>query len=460
MYPVHITRVVFLVLALVMGLVAAPAVAAPYAAIVMDARNGKVLHARSADRRLHPASLTKMMTLYLTFEAVREGRLKLDQRVRVSRHAARQPASKLYLRAGQRVTIRSLIRATAIKSANDAAMVLAEAVGGSQRSFARMMTAKARQLGMRNSVFKNPHGLTQQGHYSTARDMALLGRRLFFDFPKYYNIFQRRSDYAAGKRIWTTNRLLSSYRGADGIKTGYTRAAGYNLVASAQRGEERIIAVIFGGRSSGSRNRKMAELLDLGFKRAPRHARVIKPHNPRVAVGSAPIPMAKPGSRPSALASLAAAVSPKAEAALPLISRRVSSRAPGSSVVPRPKPGNETKVAALASDIPVPRAKPRRVAVAQTAKRRPDAPASDSWAIQVGAYRSESRALAGLVTLGLDTLPVLEEADIGVTKGEGRSGSTYYRIRATGLTAGKSRRACRDLKALGHACARIAPGSW
>ncbi|MEL6792656.1 MAG: D-alanyl-D-alanine carboxypeptidase family protein, partial [Pseudomonadota bacterium] len=208
--------------------------AAPYAALVMDARNGEVLHARSADRKLHPASLTKMMTLYLAFEAIKSGKISLDQRVRVSRHASRQVPSKMYLKNGQRVTIRHLIRATAVKSANDAAVALAEAIGGSERAFAQMMTERARRLGMTNTQFRNASGLTATGQYSTARDMAKLGRALFYDFPQYYNLFGRKTTHAMGKTIYNTNRrLLGSYRGADGIKTGYTNAAGFNLVSSA-----------------------------------------------------------------------------------------------------------------------------------------------------------------------------------------------------------------------------------
>ena len=305
---------------------AGAASAAPQASIVMDMRNGEVLYARSADRRLHPASLTKMMTLYLTFKAVEDGKLRLDQKLRVSRHAARQPRSKLYLKRGQRVTVRSLIRATALKSANDAAMVLAEGIGGSQKGFARMMTRMAKRLGMKNTAFKNPHGLTSRGHYSTARDMAVLGRHLFFDFPQYYNIFKRRTDYAAGKRIWSTNRLLSTYPGADGIKTGYTRAAGYNLVASAHRGKKRVIAVQFGAPSSGQRAKKVARLLDIGFSRAKANVRRRAPgytevavatrsRTGRVRVDDAPIPVARPGMQESVMAALAQVLVTPVEAA-------------------------------------------------------------------------------------------------------------------------------------------------
>ena len=312
-------------------LTASPAVAAPEAAIVMDMRNGEVLYSRSADRRLHPASLTKMMTLYLTFQAVREGRLKLDQKVRVSKHAARQPRSKLYLKTGQQVTIRSLIRATAIKSANDAAMVLAETIGGSQRGFARMMTQTAKRLGMDNTAFKNPHGLTARGHYSTARDMALLARHLYYDFPEYYNVFGRRSSVAAGKKIWSTNRLLRTYPGATGLKTGYTRAAGYNLAASAERGGKNIVAVQFGANSSGDRAKKVSRLLDIGFQKAKGNVRTVRPsksgavyasaggsaRHARVTVEDAPLPAERPTMQDSVAAALSEVLVGSAAAATP-----------------------------------------------------------------------------------------------------------------------------------------------
>ncbi|MEL6125852.1 MAG: D-alanyl-D-alanine carboxypeptidase family protein, partial [Pseudomonadota bacterium] len=255
--------------------------AAPYAAIVVDGRNGEVLHSRSADRRLHPASLTKMMTLYVAFEAIKNGEISLDQTVRVSRTASREPPSKLGLRQGQRISIRYLIRAAAIKSANDAATALGEAVSGSERAFAQRMTATARALGMNNTTFRNAHGLTQSGHLSTARDMARLSRHLFYDHAEYYNLFGRTQVNAGVANIRNTNwRLLQNYRGADGIKTGYTRAAGYNLASSAERGQERIIAVIFGGRSSSARYKRMVELLDMGFARAESRVAVVRPQRP------------------------------------------------------------------------------------------------------------------------------------------------------------------------------------
>ncbi|MGR3760555.1 D-alanyl-D-alanine carboxypeptidase family protein [Roseobacteraceae bacterium NS-SX3] len=255
--------------------------AAPYAAMVQDARTGEVLHSRNADTRLHPASLTKMMTLYVAFEAVRNGEITLDTKVRISRNAAAEPPSKLGLKAGQRIAFRYLIRAAAVKSANDAATAIGEALSGSEAAFIRRMNRTAKALGMSRTTFKNAHGLTAKGHLSTARDMTTLGRHILYDYPEYYNLFSRRTADAGIRSVPNTNRrLLAAYRGADGIKTGYTRAAGFNLVASAKRGNERIIATVFGGKSSTSRNAKVAELLDLGFRRAPSHAKLRRPSRP------------------------------------------------------------------------------------------------------------------------------------------------------------------------------------
>ena len=260
---------------------AGSAFAAPYASIVVDARSGEVLSETNADTRLHPASLTKMMTLYIAFEAIENGEITLDTKVRISSHAASRPPSKLGMRAGQQVALRYLIRAAAIKSANDAATAIAEAIEGSEEAFARRMNRTAQALGMTRSTFRNAHGLTQEGHLSTARDMTTLGRHLFFDFPAYYNLFSRITTDAGVKEVANTNRrFLQSYRGADGIKTGYTVAAGFNLTASAERGGKRIIATIFGGNSTATRNAHMAELLDRGFRQAPDRVAVRAPARP------------------------------------------------------------------------------------------------------------------------------------------------------------------------------------
>jgi D-alanyl-D-alanine carboxypeptidase len=243
--------------------------AAPYAAMVMDARSGEIYHADNADTRLHPASLTKMMTLYIAFQAIARGEISLDTEVRISDLAASEPPSRLGLRAGQTIRLRFLLRAAAVKSANDAATAIGEALAGSEAAFAERMNATAAAMGMRNTHFLNMHGLTQQGHYSTAHDMTILGRHMIYDFPQYYNLFSRRTADAGIAQVNNTNRrFLDAYPGADGIKTGFTNAAGYNLVASAERGSVRIIATVFGGTSTANRNARVSDLLDIGFEQA------------------------------------------------------------------------------------------------------------------------------------------------------------------------------------------------
>lgn len=268
-------------LAAIGALLPLTASAAPFAAYVMDGRTGKEIYSQNADARLHPASLTKMMTLYMAFTAIERGQVRLDSRFTVTPHAAGQPPSRLGLRAGQKIELRYLIRAAAVKSANDAATAIGEGLAGSEAKFAQQMTAMARALGMNNSSFRNANGLTQDGHYSSARDMSVLGRRLFYDFPQYYSIFSRRSADAGIATVSSTNRrFLDSYQGADGIKTGYTRAAGFNLTASAQRGSKRIIATVLGGQSTAQRNAVMAQLLDTGFGKAPTQVKEIRPEAP------------------------------------------------------------------------------------------------------------------------------------------------------------------------------------
>lgn len=274
---------------------AGTAQAAPYAAFVMDARNGEVIFARNHDTKLHPASLTKMMTLYVAFEAIKHGEVTLDTQFTVSRRATGTSCVCLGLRPGQRISLRYLLRAAALRSANDASVVIAEGISGSVEAFAERMTRTARAMGMSNTTFRNPHGLTQAGHLSTARDMSILGRQLYFDYPQYFNMFSRRSDDAGVAHVPNTNRrFLDAYQGADGIKTGFTNAAGFNLTASAKRGGKHIIATMFGGTSAAARNSHVAELMDIGFSRAPTRVATRAPRTPgyqgrgTTAVASAP----------------------------------------------------------------------------------------------------------------------------------------------------------------------------
>jgi D-alanyl-D-alanine carboxypeptidase len=273
--------VLILVSALLALIAALPARAAPFAATVMDARTGEILFAVNDTTRLHPASLTKMMTLYVVFEAIQNGEISLDTMVRISRRAASEPPSRLGLREGQRIALRHLIRAAALRSGNDAATAIAEAVSGSVDAFTRRMNRTAAAIGMSQTNFRNAHGLTAARHMSTARDMTILGRQLYFDFPQYYGLFARRSEDAGIATVANTNRrFLDGYSGADGIKTGFTNAAGYNLTAMAERNGVRIIVTVFGGRSVQHRHDQVVQLMDRGFRLAPSRAAVRRPGRP------------------------------------------------------------------------------------------------------------------------------------------------------------------------------------
>ena len=248
-----------------------------YAYVVADARDGKIINSHNSRQIVHPASLTKMMTLYLAFDAIRYGRLKLDQKVIISKNAASEPPSKFWYKPGERVSIRYLIRASAIRSANDAATALGEAISGSEKIFISDMNKAAKKMGMNSTNFLNAHGLTEIGHYSTAKDLLILARRLMLDYPEYFNIFSRLETYASGKTIKNTNyKFLRQYNGASGIKTGYTNAAGHNLAASAKRGEKQLIGIIIGTSSSSERAKKMIGLFDNAFKAIPKRKKLSK----------------------------------------------------------------------------------------------------------------------------------------------------------------------------------------
>ncbi len=240
-----------------------------YAAMVLEAKSGQILYAVNADIRLFPASLVKIMTLYLTFQAIEAGEISPDTLVTISENAAQEPPSRLGLTAGQEIALRYLVQAVAIKSANDAATAIAEAIGGSQEAFVQRMNATAARFGMVNTRFANAAGLSAPRQYATSLDMAILGRQLFLDFPEYFHLFSAPSANAGLKVVRNTNRrFLESYPGADGIMAGYSVAAGFNLVASAHRGCKRVIAVVFGTGSVKRRTDSITSLLDLGLQRA------------------------------------------------------------------------------------------------------------------------------------------------------------------------------------------------
>ncbi len=448
-------------------LVPLSAAAAPYAAMVIDARTGEVLHSRNADTRLHPASLTKMMTLYVAFEAIRNGEITLDTQVRISRHAASEPPSRLGLKSGQRIALRYLIRASAIRSANDAATAIGEAISGSEAAFTKRMTRTAKAMGMSRTTFKNAHGLTQAGHLSTARDMTTLGRHLLYDFPQYYNLFSRRSTNAGVRMVNNTNRrLLAASRGADGIKTGFTRAAGFNLVASAQRGNERIIATVFGGNSSAARNARVAELLDLGFLRAPTHAPLRKPVRPKyvgpgtittplavVVVGAVQKslrPKARPENAPVAVAktevegktNLQAGISAAvAKAAIAI----AEASAPGTTE--GPEAPSDQRPAARPDNLVLVDPEPLQEIVTRLSTS-----GGQHWGINVGRYTSRYRAEKMLLRTALAEMSTLDGSLRKVIQSQRGFDANFM-----GLTRATADLACRRLQARNMSCATIGP---
>jgi D-alanyl-D-alanine carboxypeptidase len=244
---------------------AMPAWAGKYASIVVDLDSAKVLHARDADETRYPASLTKVMTLYLVFDALDAGKLKLNERMPVSKAASRQQPSKLGLRAGSTIKVEDAIRALVTKSANDVAVVFAEKLGGSESKFAAKMNAKAKELGLQHTTFKNASGLPNKHQVTTARDMAKLAEAMFLDHKDRYNYFSLPSFTWNKRRYENHNTLLKKVKGVDGIKTGYTNASGYNLMASAERNGHRVIAVMMGGTTGRSRDAHVADLLEAAF---------------------------------------------------------------------------------------------------------------------------------------------------------------------------------------------------
>lgn len=499
--PGQIARIVLL--ALVLAVVGMRAVAAPYAAMVMDMRNGEVIHARNADTQLHPASLTKMMTLYVAFEAIENGEISLDTMVTISANAAAEPPSKLGLRAGQKIKLRYLIRAAAVRSANDAATAIGEAIAGSEAAYAERMTRTAKALGMNRTQFRNMHGLTRAGHMSTARDMTILGRHVFFDYPEYYNLFSRRTADAGMAQVPNTNRrFLDAYKGADGIKTGYTRAAGFNLVASAERGGKRIIATVFGGQSTAARNKQVAELLDLGFRKAPTRVALRPTSKPAyagpggagpvvVAAGSTapdvagkvirivraptksirPMPRPMPAAPDEALVvALGAEIDGLIEGVVSVVVPEPDATKTVLAVVPEPRPEPEVAAEVVAATALAPRTAPApapRPAEIILAAVEPDTQAEPEppevitrlssaggrhWGINVGRYGSEYEAERILLKTALVELATLGEALRKVARG-----SQGFEANFVGLTQEGADLACRRLSARNTSCEVIGP---
>ena len=266
------------------------------ASMVIDANTGAVLHNKGGDELVYPASLTKMMTLYMTFELIELGRLNYDSKIKMTQEGADAAPSKLDLDAGEELSVIDAIKALVTKSANDVAIALAMHIGGTEANFARLMTRKARELGMQNTTFRNASGLPDPEQKTTARDMITLGLRLQDDFPRHYRLFSTRTFSFRGKTYRNHNSLLTRYQGTDGIKTGYTRASGFNLVSSVRRDGKHVVAAVFGGDTARERNARMQSLLSSALAKASRQVTrkpALVARAPQPAVAKPPVRVAE-----------------------------------------------------------------------------------------------------------------------------------------------------------------------
>lgn len=392
-----------------------------YSAIVIDANSGEMLYDKRADSPRYPASVTKIMTLYLTFEALSEGRLKLTDRVPITARAAAQAPTKLGLPVGDSVSVDEAIRAMTVKSANDIAVATAERIGGSESRFAALMTLRGQELGMRNTRFVNASGLPDSRQISTARDLAILSRATMRDFPQYYSYFSIKGFEFRGRYIGGHNRLLTSMPGFDGLKTGYTNASGYNLAGSAVKDGRRLIAVVLGGSSTAWRDNNMEDLLTTGFDVLKRRS-----HGERTSIAAnlyedEPTgPIMRPSSEEG----------DGDQAGLKIV------------LTDSPKPPPPLKVS------------PTLKAAQAPVKGKP-APkkAKGEWGVQVGAFKSKSLANEQLMLVRSRFSKFVADAEGAV---EGAASSTF-RAQFQGLTAEAARGACQAITAKRQPCMVLAP---
>lgn len=368
-----------------------------YSALVIDAKTGRILFSRYGNDRRYPASLTKMMTLYLTFQALESGRLRLDSKLRISRNAVRQPPSKLGLKTKDTIRVYDAVMALVTQSANDAAVVLAEALGGSTKNFGRLMTKQARALGMKRTVFRNPSGLPDRRQYSTASDMAKLGYAMIYHYPGFYPYFSRSSFRYKGRTYRNHNNLMKRYKGMDGIKTGYINASGFNLVASVERKGKRLIGVVFGGRKSKTRDKHMEKILNASFRKASRRT-------PR---GALKLRMPK---------KIAAVFKP----------RRIIEKTKATSR------HTKLKLAAISP--------------------RYGKKTAGGWGIQVGAYSEVKAAQDTLAFVSKSMSSQLDNSEQSLEKITLRDGNAVYRARFAGLEQNTARHVCSYLVQRGHGC--------
>lgn len=433
---------VFLVLA---GSVLVPASANPkYAAYVIHAETGDVLLDRYATQSRYPASLTKMMTLYLLFEAVEAGEIKMTDKMTVSKRASLQPASRLGLARGTKIDVDTAIQALIIGSANDVATVVAERLGGSESKFARMMTKKAQEMGMRRTTFRNASGLPDRRQTTTAKDMAILSQRISQDFPRFFPYFGKSSYKWKGRTYRSHNKVTTSYKGADGLKTGYTRASGYNLATTATRGDHRLIGIVLGGRSGRTRDKHMKDILDSAFRDIRRKPQLVAAvHRVRPVPGLRPDRVdAHDAALKTLIAQEAAPPAEATEATAPTIP------------IPTPKTLAQAEVLNLVSlqqaiaDVAATEA---NLEVAPVGQGDADTSGTKDWVIQVGAYSEQPQAIAR-IRATQDTIQSIAAAagrEVNIADGGARA---VYRARFTKLTQTEAEASCETIRALGDDC--------
>jgi len=421
--------------------------------ILLDAETGQVLSEQNADVLTYPASLTKMMTLYLTFEALNQGRIRLDQPFHVSEWAASRAPSKLALTPGDSVPVHDLILGIVTKSANDAASVLAEGLAGSETNFAQYMTAKARQLGMQQTWYHNASGLPDPGQRTTARDVARLALALYHQFPREYRYFSTREFDFRGMVVHGHNHLLEWYQGADGIKTGFVNASGFNLAASAVRDGHRLIGVIMGGRSARSRDVQMASLLDQGFAYLPATRPAQLPETLVAAAASLATMPARAAM--AAMAATAPAAWPP-PAATPASAWSAPASAPASTTAEAA--GTHQKSGFLGNVAKTALHHLSPVARAEAAPLTHEAPAAGAdWAIQLGAFRGE--AAAEQATSHVAGLAVVKGKPPQVVAPAKHDADRLYRARLLHFTAKGAQAACAELHRRGITCSVVHPAA-
>jgi D-alanyl-D-alanine carboxypeptidase len=427
-----------LLTALAIGLSAvadASAASAKYSAIVVDANTGKTLFSANAGEPRFPASLTKMMTLYLVFERLASGKIKKSTMVPFSAHAAAQPPTKLGVKAGGSVSVETIIYSLVTKSANDSAAAVAEYIGGSEDGFARMMTAKAKKLGMTGTLFQNASGLPDPGQHSTARDLALLGLALREHFPQYYGYFSTRSFTYGRQRMANHNRLLGRVKGIDGIKTGYTRASGFNLVSSVSDGKRRIVAVVMGGQTGRARDNHMADL--------------IKKYLPKASGRDGGDLIAKSEATEPVEVAAAEPAPPKTVKVETRAAKKLKVEAVAQPVT-QVDTVEEASMQAYAEPAPAPKLK--ALAAVDPVSTSSTGPVPSGWSIQVASTPDKGQAKSLLAKTGQQAASVLADA-AAYTVPFDKGGVTYYRVRFGGFSSKSAAwNACGALKKKKIAC--------